>query len=319
MKDNIQRFWKEYLVAVAIIVITGIFMNTDMVKFLQTLTGFAVSKSTATIVVNYSYIFLIILGPLLLIGTAGYSYYLNRLNGVNSTNHIHFKNNHLNNNDKNNNNFSNFNNNHLHHNNNTSSYHNAQDFHKVKFSSIDHEFHHFPHDNMMNLNSTSNNLNSALNNLNSTSNNLTSNGAQFMANNSNNSNNLNNLNNSGNSASHSMQLMQSMRKLDTSHYLCYPNAMDHLVLKQHIKNKLMQGHTMTEISEKLLEHNWSLEKINTAFNDLKLTNVESEIMLGSFVTKSLIAGYDVNTIRQTLVQKGWESKSVDKVVNLVFK
>lgn len=302
MKDNIQRFWKEYLVAVAIIVITGIFINTDMVKFLQTMTGFAVSKSTATIVVNYSYIFLIILGPLLLIGTAGYSYYLNRLNGINNTN---------NNNFNNNNNHFNFNN-HLHHNNNTSLYHNAQDFHKVKFSSIDHEFHHFPHDNMMNLNSSSNNLNSALNNLNSNSNNETSNEAQFMTNNLNNLNNSNNLNN---------PIPHSMRNpnLDTSHYLCYPNAMDHLVLKQHIKNKLMQGHIMTEISEKLLEHNWPLEKINTAFNDLKFTNVESEIMLGSFVTSSLIAGYDVNTIRQTLVQKGWESKTVDKMINLVFK
>ena len=94
--------------------------------------------------------------------------------------------------------------------------------------------------------------------------------------------------------------------------------MDHQILKQHIKNKLVQGHTYTEIVEALEDYNWDKEKINRAYNDIKLYPNEAEVMLGSFVTRALIAGNKVNSIRQALVSKGWNSKIVDKVINTVM-
>ena len=236
MGEHLETFWKEYLVAVLVIVLAGIFMKIDLIVFLRKLTGYAVSTSTATIIVNYSYLFLVVLGPLIVIGMAGYSTYLNRPEQQGNN-----------------------------------------DLEKVKFASMDHEFHNFPHDD------------------------------EFMA-------GLK----SGQAMTDAKKELISKRSSNPSELLSYPHVLDHHVLKQHIKNKLMQGHTITEIAEELNQHNWDQEKVNAAHSDLKFNSKEAEIMLGSFITRALIAGNDINTIRQSLVEKGWGTNVVDKVVNTIF-
>ena len=90
-------------------------------------------------------------------------------------------------------------------------------------------------------------------------------------------------------------------------------------LPEAIKNKLVQGHTYTEIVEALEDYNWDQEKVNKAYNEIQLHQNEAEIMLGSFVTRALIAGNSVNSIRQALVDKGWQTKTIDKVINNVME
>ena len=233
MKDHVNRFWKEYIIAVAIIIVAGIFMSVDMAGFLRKLTGYAVSTTTATIVIGYSYIFLVVLGPLLLVGMAGYNFYVNR-----------------------------------------TEHHDARDFEKVQFGSQDHELHHFPHDQFVERFESEK-------------------GKKL------------------NSTRIKTNFKQKLREqpAEPAHLLSYPHKMDHLVLKEHIKDKLMQGMAMTEIVEKLKDYNWSEKKINLAFNDIKLANTEAEILLGSFITSSLIKGHNITSIRQALVNKGWENHS----------
>ena len=225
--SHVQKFWKEYIIAVFIIVLSGVFMEVDLVGLLQSFTGNMIGISTATTVMNFSYLFLVILGPMLLVAMAGYTFVHDRL------------------------------------------------------ESHDHELHHFPHEEHFDKKAKAVHLKQR---------------AKKKAGNE----------------------LHSEKSSSLSAKLSYPHVMDHIVLKQHVKNKLMQGHTMPEIIETLNEHGWAEEKINHAYNDLKLSSKDAEIMLGSFVTRALIAGNDVNSIRQSLVEKGWETGIVDKVINTVF-
>ncbi|MFH1440407.1 MAG: hypothetical protein ABIG89_07600 [Candidatus Woesearchaeota archaeon] len=235
MVEHLHKFWKEYIIALVLIVIAGIFMSVDMVGFLRHLTGNMIGISEATIAVSYSYLFLIVIGPLIVLGMAGHTYFNHKLK-----------------------------------------HHHVNDFSKVKFSSMDHEFHHFPHDEFID---------------------------RFEK----------------NKPDESHELYTNSSRLSGEALLAYPNKMDYLMLKQHVKNKLMQGYNMTEIVEQLSQHNWDKEKVNHAFKSIKLTGKEAEIMLGSFITRALVVGNDINSIRQSLVKEGWESRIVDKVVNQIFE
>ncbi|MBT4823905.1 hypothetical protein HN695_00880 [Candidatus Woesearchaeota archaeon] len=237
MKQHVSRFWKEYIVAVIIILLSGLFMKVDMVEFLRSVTGYVVAESTAAIIVSYSYLFLIVLGPLLLIGMIGHNHYSAKVE-----------------------------------------YKNARDFHKVKHSSVDHSLHHFLHEDSHN-----------------------------------------HIKEYNAKEKHLHESRNKANNLKGSELLTYPHAMDHVMLKQHIKNKLVQGHTRTAIMAELANNNWDQNKVGLAFEDVSLTASEAEIMLGSFVTRSLVEGNDINSIRQSLVNGGWESQKVDKVINMVMK
>jgi len=245
--NHLKKYWKEYFVALLLVGLAGLFTKVDMFNFLRNVTGNAIGFSAATSVMSTTYLALIVLGPLLLVGMASHTYYQHRVEE-----------------------------------------HDAKDFHKVKHASRDHELHHFPHNTLIDFDKHKP-------------------GKRKLG-----------------KKDEFKPRFSSEPKTNANPYtgsalLSYPNQMDHHVLKQHIKNKLVQGHTYTEIVEALEDYNWDQEKVNKAYNEIKLHQNEAEIMLGSFVTRALIAGNCVNSIRQALVDKGWQTRTVDKVINNVME
>jgi len=105
---------------------------------------------------------------------------------------------------------------------------------------------------------------------------------------------------------------------DHTHKTHHPVILDHHMLTQHMKKKLLHGETKQEIYDKLQEHKWADTKLNRAFDSIQLTPVESEIMLGSFVTRALLKGHNIDKIRQSLLARSWDSKSVDKIINRIY-
>ena len=253
--NHFKKYWKEYFVALVLVGLAGLFTKVDMFNFLRNVTGNAIGFSAATSIMSTTYLALIVIGPLLLVGMASHTYYQHQVEK-----------------------------------------HDANDFQKVKYASKDHELHHFPHNTLIDFDKHKPGKRKL------------GKKDEFKP----------------NFSSELKMNMDPKSLADTKSYtgsalLSYPNQMDHHVLKQHIKNKLVQGHTYTEIVEALEDYNWDIEKVNKAYNEIKLHQNEAEIMLGSFVTRALIAGNSVNSIRQSLVDKGWQTKTVDKVINNVME
>jgi len=252
--NHFSKYCKEYFVALIMIGLAGLFTQIDLFGFLNNITGNVIGYSSLTSIVSVSYLALVVVGPMLLVGMASLTYYQHRVEE-----------------------------------------HNAYDFDKVKHASRDHELHGFPH-NVIDFDKHKPGKRK-LGRKNEIK-------PEFRTNITPKQEPVSEFTNAGLSAN--------------SGLLSYPQQMDHHMLKQHIKNKLVQGHTYMEIVEALEDYNWDTDKINRAYNDIKLHSNEAEIMLGSFVTRALIAGNKVNSIRQSLVNKGWDSKIVDKVINNVM-
>lgn len=246
MKEHISRFWKEYIVAVLLLGLAGVFINIDLSEFLKLISGNSIGPTSMITAVSFSYLFLVIVGPLVLISMVSYNYFHHR----HATYHPD-----------------------LHH---------SNDIHEVRHSSKDHEFHHFPHDNILNKFSSA-----------ETSNDETIIAKPLVTNET------------------------EQGSFDRDALLALPEHMDHIVLKQHLKTKMLQGLTREEIVQHLSDHDWDEEKIDKAFEELAFTEKETEIMLGTYVTRALIAGNHANSIRQALVEKGWQTKIVDKIINRV--
>lgn len=247
MMEHIKKYWKEYFVALILVGLAGIFTKIDMFEFLRNITGNIIGYSSATSIIGVTYLALVVIGPLLLVGMASHTYYQHRVEE-----------------------------------------HDANDFNKVKHASRDHELHHFPHNTLIDFDKHKPGKRKL------------GKKDEFKP-------------------SFSSEIKTNANSYTSSDLLSYPNHMDHHVLKQHVKNKLVQGHTYEEIVEALEDYNWDKEKIDKAYNEIQLHQNEAEIMLGSFVTRALIAGNSVNSIRQALVDKGWETKTVDKVINNVME
>ena len=247
MRDHVSKYWKEYIVAIFLVGIAAIFTYVDLGQLLRPFTGNVIGVSTATTLMTYSYLFLIIVGPLVLIGMASYT-------------HFH----------------------------SSVEHHNARDIHTLRHSSRDHELHNFPHNHFVDdskIYRPDTLLRPSMK-------------TNFAA-----------------SVSATSAVSSRETYKDTASLLCHPHHMDHLVLRQNIKNRLLQGHTYSDIVQALEDHNWDKEKINRAYKEIKMTPLEAEIMLGSYITRAMVAGNDVNSIRQELVSKGWQTNIVDKVIN----
>lgn len=89
-------------------------------------------------------------------------------------------------------------------------------------------------------------------------------------------------------------------------------------LDQYVKMKLMHGKSLSEMQNELVLNGWPKDKINVAFKNLKLTKNEAEIVLNSFIVRSLTDGHEINSVRHALITKGWNTDLVDETIsNLV--
>ena len=83
------------------------------------------------------------------------------------------------------------------------------------------------------------------------------------------------------------------------------------VLQTHIKNRLLRGYSSEEVYYELVKHGWKREKITAALGNMSITQTEAELILGSFFAKSLSQGHDLQSIKESLLAKGWQPKVIE--------
>ena len=72
----------------------------------------------------------------------------------------------------------------------------------------------------------------------------------------------------------------------------------------------MRGYSSEEIYYELVKHGWKKEKISQALKDMQISPTEAELILGSFMAKSLSQGHDLDTVKQSLLSNGWQPELI---------
>jgi hypothetical protein len=90
---------------------------------------------------------------------------------------------------------------------------------------------------------------------------------------------------------------------------------DTAVLQSHLRSRLLRGYSSEEIYYELLKHGWSKEKVAQALQEMQISQTEAELILGSFIAKSLSQGHDLDSIKQSLLSNSWQPEIIQSAAN----
>ncbi len=105
------------------------------------------------------------------------------------------------------------------------------------------------------------------------------------------------------------EYLQEMNSKNTPSVQLHEYDVD--VLQTHIKTKLLRGYSTEEVYYELIKHGWKKEKISQSLKEMSITPTEAELILGSFMAKSLSQGHDLVTVKESLLAKGWQPELIE--------